>query len=88
MIQETIITLRNQTPTAPNEWLYQSTFETKEKQIVLEDGTTESTIEEVETRNFVKSIYLGVTAEPWAECTGAEKLAWEEANKPEEQVTE
>lgn len=81
MIQETIITLRNQTPTAPNEWLYQSTFETKEKQIVLEDGTTESTTEEVETRNFVKSIYLGVTAEPWAECTNEEKLAWESTMK-------
>lgn len=55
MIQETTVTLRKQTPTAPNEWLYQSTFEG-----------------EIEVRNFVKSVYLGNNAEPWAECTEEE----------------
>ena len=90
MIQETQVLLRKQTPTAPNEWLYKTTFEQREKEVVLEDSTTESTTIEVETRNFVKSIYLGVTAEPWSECTNKEKLAWEEAHKeaePTEEVT-
>ena len=64
MIEE--LTIRKQTPTAPNEWLY----------------------EEVEgKRNFVKSVYLGKHAEPWHECTEADRLAYEEewaATHPEE----
>lgn len=77
MIQETQVLLRKQTPTAPNEWLYQSTFETRSRDITHEDGTTETLTEEVEVRNFVKSVYLGSNAEPWAECTDEEKTAWE-----------
>jgi hypothetical protein len=84
MIQETTVTLRKQTPTAPNEWLYQSTFESREKEVTNEERVVETITEEVEVRNFVKSVYLGATAEPWAECTEAEKLAWEEAHKVEE----
>ena len=57
MIEEII--LRKQTPTAPNEWLYEDN----------QDG-----------RFFCKEVYLGKHAEPWAECTEAEKLAWEEAH--------
>ena len=86
MIQETTVTLRKQTPTAPNEWLYQSTFESREKEVTNEEGVMETISEEVEVRNFVKSVYLGNNAEPWAECTNEEKLAWEEFNKVEEPV--
>lgn len=85
MIQETTVTLRKQIPTAPNEWLYQSTFESSTKEVTNEEGVVETISEEVEVRNFAKSVYLGVTAEPWAECTNDEKLAWEEAHKMEEQ---
>lgn len=81
MIQETTVTLRKQTPTAPNEWLYQSTFESRDKEITNEEGVLETITDEVEVRNFVKSVYLGAGAEPWAECTDAEKLAWEDARK-------
>lgn len=84
MIQETKVTLRKQTPTAPNEWLYQSTFEHREKEVTNEDGVIETITEEIEVRNFVKSVYLGNNAEPWEECSNEEKLAWEEAHKPEE----
>jgi hypothetical protein len=63
MIEE--LTIRKQTPTAPNEWLY----------------------EEVEGKsNFVKSVYLGKHAEPWAECTNEEKVQWEKAHKLEEPI--
>ena len=34
-------------------------------------------------RAFSKVVYLGVNAEPWAECTNAEKEQWEEEHKPE-----
>lgn len=84
MIQETTVTLRKQTPTAPCEWLYQSTFERRDKEITNEEGVVETITEEVEVRNFVKSVYLGANAEPWAECTDGEKTAWEELNKAEE----
>jgi hypothetical protein len=86
MIQETTVTLRKQTPTAPNEWLYQSTFESREKEVTNEERVVETITEEVEVRNFVKSVYLGATAEPWKECTNEEKLVWEEFNKVEEPV--
>ena len=39
-------------------------------------------------RNFAKSVYLGVNADPWLECTNEEKLAWEEAHKPVEPTEE
>lgn len=81
MIQETTVTLRKQTPTAPNEWLYQSTFESREKETTNEEGVVETITEEVEVRNFVKSVYLGNNAEPWSECTDAEKTEWEDAHK-------
>ena len=81
MIQETTVTLRKQTPTTPNEWLYQSTFESRDKEVTNEEGVVETITEEVEVRNFVKSVYLGNNAEPWAECTDTEKLAWEDAHK-------
>lgn len=77
MIQETTVTLRKQTPTAPAEWLYQSSMETRSRDITHEDGTTETITEEVEVRQFVKSVYLGATADPWSECTDEEKTAWE-----------
>lgn len=81
MIQETTVTLRKQTPTTPNEWLYQSTFESRDKEVTNEDGVVETITEEVEVRNFVKSVYLGTNAEPWAECTDEEKTAWEATRK-------
>ena len=84
MIQETTVTLRKQTPTAPNEWLYQSTFESRNKEITNEEGVVETITKEVEVRNFVKSVYLGNNAEPWHECTDEEKTAWEEEHKVEE----
>lgn len=77
MIQETTVTLRKQTPTTPNEWLYQSTFESRDKEVTNEEGVVETITEEVEVRNFVKSVYLGNSAEPWSECTDEEKTAWE-----------
>lgn len=55
--------LRTQTPTAPNEWLYQ---------------------DRGEDRYFTTFVHLGKEEPMWAECTEAEKLAWEEAHKPEE----
>lgn len=79
MIQETQVLLRKQTPTAPAEWLYQSTFETRSRDITHEDGTTETITEEVEVRQFVKSVYLGAHADPWSECTDEEKTEWEQA---------
>lgn len=81
MIQETTVTLRKQTPTTPNEWLYQSTFERRDKEVTNEEGVVETITEEVEVRNFVKSVYLGNNAEPWEECTDEEKTAWEDAHK-------
>lgn len=56
--------LRTQTPTAPNEWLYQDRGENE--------------------RYFTTFVHLGKEEPKWAECTEAEKLAWEEAHKPEE----
>ena len=35
-------------------------------------------------REFVKAVNLPYGAPLWDECTEAEKLAWEEAHKPEE----
>jgi hypothetical protein len=67
MIEEII--LRKQTPTAPNEWLYEDN----------QDG-----------RFFCKEVYLGKHAEPWAECTEADRLAYEAewaATHPEESRT-
>ena len=69
--------LRKQTPTAPNEWLYQSSMETRTKEVTNDDGTIETLTEEVEVRQFVRSAYLGNNADPWQECTDAEKEAWE-----------
>lgn len=86
MIQETTVTLRKQTPTAPAEWLYQSTFETRSRDITNEDGTTETITEEVEVRQFVKSVYLGANADPWSECTDEEKVAWEQAHQEATEV--
>lgn len=84
MIQETQVTLRKQTPTAPNEWLYKTTFEQREKEVVNENGDTEIVTENVEVRSFHPSVYLGKDDTPYLECTNEEKLAWEEAHKPEE----
>ena len=81
MIQETTVTLRKQTPTTPNDWLYQSTFESRAKEVANEEGVVETITEEVEVRNFVKSVYLGNNAEPWSECTDEEKTAWEDVHK-------
>ena len=78
MITETQVVLRKQTPTAPNEWLYQSSMETRTKEVTNDDGTIETLTEEVEVRQFVRSAYLGNNADPWSECTDAEKTAWEE----------
>lgn len=86
MIQETIVTLRKQTPTAPNEWLYKATFEQKEKEVVNENGDTEIVTEDVEVRSFHPSVYLGKDDTPYLECTNKEKLAWEEAHKQEEPI--
>lgn len=84
MIQETTVTLRKQTPTAPNEWLYQSTIESREKQVTNEEGVVETITEEVEVRTFHPSVYLGKEDHPWAECTTEEKEQWErEHPKPE-----
>lgn len=84
MIQETQVLLRKQTPTAPNEWLYQSTFESRDKEITNKEGVVETITEDVEVRNFVKSVYLGKNDNPWAECTDGEKIQWEEEHKAEE----
>lgn len=81
MIQETTVTLRKQTPTSPNEWLYQSTFESREKEVTHEDGTTETITEEVEVRTFHPSLYLGKEDHPWKECTNDEKQAWESSRE-------
>lgn len=81
MIQETQVTLRKQTPTAPNEWLYKATFETREKEVVNDNGETETITEEVEVRTFHPSAYLGKDDTPYAECTDAEKVAWEDSRK-------
>lgn len=86
MIQETQVTLRKQTPTAPNEWLYKTTFEQREKEVVNENGDAEIVTEEVEVRSFRPSVYLGKEDHPWSECTNAEKTAWEELNKVEEPI--
>jgi hypothetical protein len=88
MIQETQVTLRKQTPTAPNEWLYKATFEQKEKEVVNENGETEIVTEEVEVRSFHPSVYLGKDDAPYSECSNEEKLAWEEANKEAEPTEE
>ena len=88
MIQETTVTLRKQTPTAPNEWLYEQTFETRSRDITHEDGTIETITEDVEVRNFAKSVYLGSTASPWQECTAAEKAQWDSAHTTEPEPTD
>ena len=70
MIQEITLTKRVQTPTPPNEWLYQDQGEN--------------------FRYFTKKVLLGAEAEPWAECTDAEKTAYEAQwaiDHPEESVT-
>ena len=90
MIQETQVLLRKQTPTAPNEWLYQSSMETRTKEVTNDDGTIETLTEEVEVRQFVRSAYLGKDDTPYAECTNAEKVAWKamvaERDKHEEPI--
>jgi hypothetical protein len=68
--------------------LYKATFEQRDKEVVNENGDTEIVTENVEVRSFHPSVYLGKDDAPYSECTNEEKLAWEEANKPEEQVTE
>ena len=88
MITETQVVLRKQTPTAPNEWLYQSSMETRTKEVTNDDGTIETLTEEVEVRQFVRSAYLGNNAEPWSECTDAEKTAWEAEQAEREATTE
>ena len=88
MITETQVLLRKQTPTAPNEWLYKSTYETREKEVVNESGETETITEEVEVRQFSKSVYLGKDDTPYIECTNAEKLAWEEEKRKEQEERE
>ena len=89
MITETQVVLRKQTPTAPNEWLYQSSMETRTKEVTNDDGTIETLTEEVEVRQFVRSAYLGNNADPWQECTQEEKEAWEaEQAEREEQDAE
>lgn len=60
--------LRTQTPTAPNEWLYQDRGEND--------------------RYFTTFVHLGKEEPMWAECTNAEKLAWEESNKVVEEPIE
>lgn len=62
MIQEITLTKRVQTPTPPNEWLYQDQDENY--------------------RYFTKRVLLGKNAEPWPECTDAEKVEWEESHQP------
>ena len=37
-----------------------------------------------EDRYFTTFVHLGKEEPMWAECTEAEKFAWEEAHKPEE----
>lgn len=88
MIQETQVTLRKQTPTAPNEWLYKTTFEQREKEVVNENGETETITEEVEVRTFHPSVYLGKDDIPYMECTNEERLAWESTHKQEEPLEE
>lgn len=39
-------------------------------------------------RYFTTFVHLGKEEPKWAECTEAEKLAWEEAHKPEEPQAE
>lgn len=85
MITETQVVLRKQTPTAPNEWLYQSGMETRTREVTNDDGTIETLTEEVEVRQFVRSAYLGNNADPWSECTDAEKTAWEAAQRKKEE---
>ena len=40
------------------------------------------------TRIFTDYVIRNVDSEPWNECTNEEKLAWEEAHKPEEPIEE
>ena len=84
MITETQVVLRKQTPTAPNEWLYQSSMETRTKEVTNDDGTMETLTETFEVRKFHPSVYLGKGDHPWKECTDAEKTAWEEAARQRE----
>ena len=44
--------------------------------------------EENDNRLFLKFVCLPDKADEWAECTNEEKLAWEEAHKPEEPQAE
>ena len=81
MIQETTVTLRKQTPTAPNEWLYEQTFETRSREVTHDDGTTETITEEVEVRTFHPSVYLGKDAAPLQECTAADKAKWDSTHQ-------
>lgn len=41
-----------------------------------------------EDRYFTTFVHLGKEEPKWAECTGTEKLAWEEAHKPEDTIDE
>ena len=69
MIQEITLTKRVQTPTPPNEWLYQDQGEN--------------------FRYFTKKVLLGEGAEPWHDCTEADRLAYEaewNAQHPEPEV--
>ena len=43
---------------------------------------------EIGNRNFIREIILGVDAQPWQECTDAEKVKWEEEHKPLEPIEE
>lgn len=67
MIQEITLTKRVQTPTPPNEWLYQDQGEN--------------------FRYFTKKVLLGAEAEPWAECSESDRLAYE-AEWAEQHLTE
>ena len=60
--------LRIQTPSQPDNWLYEDRGEND--------------------RYFTKLVYLGHNAPEWPECTDAEKIAWEEAHKPQPEPDE
>ena len=44
--------------------------------------------DEIGNRNFIREIILGVDAQPWQECTDADKVKWEEEHKPLEPIEE
>ena len=128
MIEELNVLLRKQTPTPPNEWLYQDyTEEGKVKRdfkpfVYLgknaepwPECTEKERLDwyrdhpehaervqtpdegfdwlykdqEGEPRMFRKEVGLPPEAEPWGQCTDAEKVAWEEEHKqPDVQASE